>query len=82
MTRLNPHRRLNSETIDARLPIGDSFHDVKITLAFDGDTDRLREIAFVGRGKSGHGLDDMLTELGIVLSRAIQNRDPHTGDPA
>jgi hypothetical protein len=35
----------------------------------------------VGRGKIAHGLDDMLRELGIQLSRIIQGRDPDTGLP-
>jgi hypothetical protein len=39
----------------------------------------LREINFVGRGKIGHGVDAMLHELGIKLSRAIQGRNPDTG---
>lgn len=53
-------------------------HRVIVSLAYDAKTDLLREVVFVGRGKIGHGLDDMLSELGIKLSRAIQGRDPET----
>ncbi len=54
-------------------------HTLDVSLAYDDKSGRLREIVFVGRGKIGHGLDIMLHELGIKLSRAIQGRDPDTG---
>jgi len=76
---LNPHRRLRSETTDLTLRLGKGgAHRLSVSFAYDG-AGILREIAFVGRGKIGHGLDDMLRELGIQLSRAIQRRDPDTG---
>ena len=41
-----------------------------------------REVAFVGRGKIGHGLDNILQDVGIWISRALQGRDPMTGEEA
>ena len=64
-------------TIGARE--GNAGHRLTVSFAYDPETTLLREVVFVGRGKSGHGLDDMLKELGIKLSRAIQGRDPETG---
>jgi hypothetical protein len=78
--KLNAHRRLRSETVSLALRVATGCHRLDVSLAYDG-ADVLREIAFVGRGKIGHGLDDMLRELGIQLSRAIQRRDPETGLP-
>lgn len=77
---VNQHRRLRSETVSLSLHVGSGCHRLDISLAYDGDG-LLRELAFVGRGKIGHGLDDMLRELGIQLSRAIQRRHPDTGQP-
>jgi hypothetical protein len=76
---VNPHRRLASETFSLRLDVGKGFHLLDVSLAYDENTHLLREIAFVGRGKIGHGMDDMLRDLGVKLSRAIQSRDPETG---
>jgi hypothetical protein len=73
--RLNPHRRLNCNLIDLDLEIGNGVHHLTVALAYDG-SGVLREVNFVGRGKIGHGVDAMLHELGIKLSRAIQGRDP------
>lgn len=55
-------------------------HRVHITLGRDPATGQVREIFFVGRGKSGHGLDQIFVELGVKLSRILQDRDPETGD--
>jgi hypothetical protein len=75
---INPHARLRSETVSLTLRLGRGQHKLDASLAYDvGGI--LREVAFVGRGKVGHGLDQMLHELGIQLSRAIQGRDPDTG---
>lgn len=75
-----PGRRFYSETIDLRLPVGEGHHHLAVSLVYDGpERDRLREIAFTRRGKSGGQLDRILVELGIMLSRAVQNWDPHTG---
>jgi len=64
-------------------------HDITLSLGYDpagGDpadpaTWPLVEVGFVTRGKVGHGVDHILQELGIKLSRAIQGRDPDTGAP-
>ena len=73
--------RLDAETVDISLGVDDSGkrHTLAVSLAYDGDTNLLREIVFVGRGKIGHGLDHMLHDLSIKLSRVLQHRDPETG---
>jgi hypothetical protein len=71
-------RRLHSDTLDMRLPLASGHHDLTVSLIYDA-RERLTEIAFVGRGKIGGALDQILVELGIRLSRAIQGRDPDTG---
>lgn len=81
---LNPHRRLRSETTDLLLWIKDAAgsekcHKLAVCLAVD-DQGALRELQFVTRGTIGAGLDNMLRDLGISLSRVIQGRDPETGD--
>jgi hypothetical protein len=73
--RINPHRRLRCENVDLDLEIGNGLHHLTVALAYDR-LGILREVNFVGRGKIGHGVDAMLHELGIKLSRAIQGRDP------
>lgn len=77
---LNPHRRLFSVTQTITIRQRDGEHKFDISLAYGENDGILREIAFVGRGKSGHGLDGILTDLGIGLSRMIQGRHPETGD--
>ena len=52
-----------------------------VCLAYDREG-VLRELNIVSRGKIGHGLDLALHDLGIKLSRAIQGRDPDTGELA
>lgn len=54
-------------------------HKLKVSLAYDPDTQALREVIFVERTKTGTGLHELLAELGIKLSRAIQGRDPEDG---
>lgn len=76
--RVNPHRRLRAETVSMAIELSGGVHHLDVSLAYDKDR-QLREVAFVGRGKIGHGLDDLLRELGIKLSRAIQGRNPDTG---
>jgi hypothetical protein len=78
MSKLNPHRRLESTTVDLVIALGAGQHNLSVSLCYS-PSGRLTEIAFVGRGKIGQGLDEMLRELGIQLSRAIQGRDPQTG---
>jgi hypothetical protein len=75
---MRPARRLPSET--HRLTL--EGHTFDVSLAYDPeDGYRLREVVFVGRGKIGHGLDLLLHDLGIKLSRVIQGRNPDTGAP-
>ena len=82
---VNPHRRLWAESVDLTLNLGKGHHFLTVSLAFDrppwdeNGRGELREIAFVGRGKVGGGIDILLHDLGIQLSRAIQGRDPDTG---
>jgi hypothetical protein len=75
-----PHRRLRSETVSLTLRLGELSHNLDVSLAYDQDN-VLRELVFVGRGKIGHGMDQLLHELGIQLSRVIQSRDAVTGVP-
>ena len=76
---MNPHRRLRCENVDLHLqagPAGEITHVVTASLAYD-EGGVLREVVFVGRGKIGHGVDLLLHDLGIKLSRAIQRRNPN-----
>jgi len=50
---------------------------IEISLSYEND--KLVDIKFTSRGKIGQDLDLLLTNLGIKLTRAIQNRDPETG---
>lgn len=81
MSAVNPHRRLRSETVTLTLDVGEGHHVLDVSLAYDR-FGALREMVFVGRGKIGQGLDLLLHDLGIKLSRAIQGRDPDTGAAA
>lgn len=76
------HNRLPGETIS--IVIGktetSNGHDLSVSLAYDPKTEHLREVVFVGRGKIGQGMDEMLRELGIKLSRVIQGRDPESSE--
>lgn len=75
-----PARRLQSETVSFLIELEGGVHRVDFSMAYDG-RGTLREIVFVGRGKIGHGLDILLHEISIKGSRAIQRRNPDTGDP-
>ncbi len=77
---VNPYRRLESESYDLTIQLGEGVHRMTLTIARDS-ADVPREVVFSRRGKPGHGLDLMLTQLGIAISRAIQRRDPDTGVP-
>lgn len=82
MTRINTHRRLDCRSVDFDLcagPAGEVTHRMTVCLAYDDDG-LLRELNIVSRGKIGQGLDIALGDLGIKLSRAIQGRNPDTGD--
>jgi hypothetical protein len=72
-------RRLQSETVSLTLDLENGQHRVDFSMAYDG-RGTLREIVFVGRGKIGQGLDMLLHEISIKASRAIQRRDPDTGE--
>jgi hypothetical protein len=78
--------RLQSETFTMVLTGGqlsDGSHarqTVEVSLAYDSASGLLHDIIFVGRGKIGQGLDLLLSDLGIQLSRAIQGRDPQQGE--
>ena len=72
--------RLRSITYPLTLEMGEGCHSLEVTLSYDHNL-ILRELNFVGRGKIGHGLDLLLLDLGIKISRAIQNRDPDSGNP-
>ena len=54
-------------------------HNLDVSLAYLDDGS-LYEIAFVTRGKIGRGLDFLLSDLGVKLSRAVQGRNPDTGE--
>jgi hypothetical protein len=81
------YRRLPSETWEIILKPagwapGDPVHQLAVSLVWTPpDYIVLHEIVFVGRGKIGHGLDQMLVDLGVQISRAIQGRDPQSGEP-
>lgn len=69
--------RLASTTWDLSLPsMADKY---QLTLGFRPDG-TLHEVAFVSRGKIGSGMDQLLVDLGIQISRAIQGRNPSTGE--
>jgi hypothetical protein len=80
MARINLHRRLFSENYAIRVPLGEGIHEFTLTIGRDKN-DVPREVAFGHRGKSGQGFDQVLVQLGIQISRALQRRDPETGKP-
>ncbi len=80
-------RRLVTETYDAMV----EGHALQISVARDAPPRRDPatgtlvlgqpvEVVFVSRGKIGQGMDLLLSNLGIAISRAIQGRDPNTGE--
>lgn len=54
-------------------------HPITVNLGRD-ETGQLVELAYCEAGKIGHGLHLLLAELGIKTSRAIQHRNPDTGE--
>ena len=73
---MKAQNRLPAETVN--LNIGGWMLAVSIARSVDGE---VRELVFVERaGKVGSELDEKFHELGIQLSRAIQGRDPLTGE--
>ena len=80
-------RRLPSETYSVPLrhisASGEErTHDLDITVGFlvEGERWIPHEVVFTGRGIIGQGMDQLLVDLGIALSRAIQGRSPDTGE--
>jgi len=55
-------------------------HEFKVCLGYERDEKYPCEIAFVDRGKVGHGLDQIMNDLGIQCSRFMQHRDPRVGE--
>ena len=70
-------RRLPCENYDISL----HGHEITLSVVRNMESDQVHEVVFVGRGKIGQGIDLLLFDLGIALSRAIQRRDPQTGEP-
>jgi len=72
--------RIPNETFPIVLGGG---HKIIVTFAYAPSNGEIREITFAGREKSTDdgSVDMLLRELGIKLSRAIQGRDPETGNP-
>lgn len=75
-----PANRMETSTYDYRMAVGEGFHDIAISVSTD-KSGKVQKVMFPTRGKIGHGMDHMLSDLGIAVSRAIQGRDPQTGDP-
>jgi hypothetical protein len=70
-------RRLASDTYSAVLLGG---HLVTITVSRDAAGHPVEVLLTTG-GKIGQAMDQMLVDLGVAISRAIQDRDPSTGLP-
>lgn len=70
-----PPHRLMAENFEANI----GGHSIGWTVARHPHTGAVVEVAF-RHPKIGHGLDLMLQDLGIALSRSIQGRDPSTGE--
>lgn len=75
--------RLQTLAFDISLDNGE--HRLSVSIGFDTpagqpiESGRPVEIAFTGRGKIGQGMDLLLQELGLKLSRVLQHRHPETG---
>lgn len=77
-----PKARLKAESVSFVIGDGQQHrgHAITANLGYDPDTGQLVEIAFCEAGKIGHGVQILLSELGIKLSRALQQRNPETGE--
>lgn len=76
---MRPAKRLPAEIHKVRLQTSDNGeHEIDVSLVKDLNGQPV-ELVFVGRGKIGHGIDLMLTNLGIAVSRILQDRDPNSG---
>ena len=77
---MRPTSRLRSITHKVHIQTSaDGVHELDIAIGYDASGYPL-EIAFVGRGKFGHGIDQMMANLGIALSRILQFRNGDTGE--
>lgn len=76
-----PKARLLAENHAFTLGDGENHrgHQVIVNLGYCPETGKLVEIAFSEAGKVGHGVQILLSELGIKLSRVFQQRHPDTG---
>jgi hypothetical protein len=43
-----------------------------MSIGYDPETGRVAECFFSGRGPTGHGIDEVLIELGRGLSKSLQ----------
>jgi len=68
---LLPNRR-PSEHVTANTRFG----RVHLTLSYHPENGQILEMFFTGRGTTGSEIEDILYELGIGLSRALQGKDP------
>jgi len=81
---MKPDARLQAAGYE--FTIMDGKHKLGVSIGYDTppgesiQSGRTVEIAFTTRGKIGQGVDLMLQEIGLKLSRAIQGRDPETGE--
>lgn len=73
-------RRLPSQTFNMLLQTGNGVHNLDISIAYHPETGCPQEVVFVTRGKIGQAMDHLLSDIGIGVSRALQNRDPNTGE--
>lgn len=55
-------------------------HRITTTLGYTEQAE-LIEIGFVEAGKAGHGIQLLLAELGLKVSRVIQGREAESGEP-
>lgn len=77
---IKPPTRLPSETYDLTLRVGDGVHNLAVSFVRDPRTGAVVELIFVERGKIGHGLDNMLRDLGVQISRLLQGRAAQAED--
>lgn len=84
---MKTRRRLDARSFDvehrAPLPFGaEAVHRFTITASHDPADPRgcYEELAFSGRGQIGAGIDLLLQDVGIWMSRILQGRHPMTGE--
>jgi len=76
--RLKTKNRLNATIFNVSHIAGEAQHDFSLVVAGEPGQPNF-EVAFTGRGKIGHGMDLLLQDVGLWISRALQGRDPMTG---